>query len=87
VSQQKPLTPFFSTDPRVAPAPTAQPVEDEPQTFPATFTVHMPSGSTYACEHHAETIVAVAQFMGSTAMLSDAPAGAQCANCIQEAKW
>jgi hypothetical protein len=26
----KPLTPFMSTDPRVAPAPTPQPVEDEP---------------------------------------------------------
>jgi hypothetical protein len=33
----KPLTPFMSTDPRVAPAPTPQPVEDESEQSESQF--------------------------------------------------
>lgn len=75
--------PFQSSDPRVVPQPAEQ---QERQLFPATLTVHAPSGPTFACTRHASEIAAVLVCMGATAAMVPAPDGAQCANCINEAK-
>jgi len=54
--------------------------------FPATLTVHTPSGPTNACTHHAEKVVALFTFMGAYVNCTEAPEGSQCDNCINESK-
>lgn len=53
---------------------------------PATATVHWPSGPVDACAQHAKKLMMLAQFMGSHAVSTKAGDGAQCSNCINEAK-
>lgn len=54
--------------------------------FPATKTVHWPSGPTEACEVHAAQLVGLGRILGSHVGVSEAPEGAECANCANEAK-
>ena len=54
--------------------------------FPATFTMHAPSGATHACVKHARQIESLMRFMGAHVNATKAPEGAQCGNCVNEAK-
>ena len=56
------------------------------QCYAAVWTVHTPSGPTDACEAHAEKLAALFRFMGAYTNKTPAPEGAQCANCLNEAK-
>lgn len=53
-------------------------------TYPATKTVHWPSGPVNACDDHAAQIVGLAKFLGSHVGVTAAPDGAQCGNCQNE---
>lgn len=54
--------------------------------FPATKTVHWPTGPTDACDDHAAKMVSLGQIMGSHIAVTDAAADAECSNCINENK-
>lgn len=55
--------------------------------FPAVFRMHCPSGSTNACAKHARAIDGLFQRMwGTRVPATSAPQGAQCDNCVNEAK-
>jgi len=53
--------------------------------FPATITVHWPTGPTDCCEKHARELVGLGNFMGSHIAQTHAVEGAECQNCINEA--
>lgn len=61
-------------------------MEDTQDNYPAVFTVHTPSGPTDACIDHTNKMVALFRFMGTHVVFETAQAGAQCKNCINEAK-
>lgn len=52
----------------------------------ATRVVHTPSGPAHACDEHAEQLTGLYSFLGAHVVHTGAPDGAQCANCINEAK-
>lgn len=52
--------------------------------FPATITVHCPSGPVNCCEDHAEKVVGLMRFLGVNVAQTTPPDGAQCGNCINE---
>lgn len=54
--------------------------------YPATATVHWPSGPVDACDQHAKELMALGGFMGAHVVATKAPDGAQCSNCVNEAK-
>ena len=56
------------------------------QCYAAVWTVHTPSGPTDACEAHADKLQRLMSFMGAYTNKTPAPEGAQCANCLNEAK-
>jgi hypothetical protein len=56
------------------------------QRYAAVWTVHTPTGPTDACEAHADKIQVLMSFLGAYTNKTPAPEGAQCANCINEAK-
>lgn len=65
----------------------AKPVPADGQAFPATFTMHCPSGSTNACMKHARSIETLfSRMFGLRVPASPAPEGSQCDNCLNEAK-
>lgn len=57
-----------------------------PVRFPAVFTMHTPQGPTHCCVKHARQAEALFRFMGAYTNATKAPDGAECANCINEAK-
>ncbi len=56
------------------------------QEFPATHTVHWPSGPVDVCGEHASQLIALGNVMGSHIVATVAPEGAECVNCQNEAK-
>jgi bacterioferritin-associated ferredoxin len=54
--------------------------------YPATVTAHTVSGPVHSCEAHAQGIKALMSCMGTHVNFTAAPEGAQCANCVNEAK-
>lgn len=54
-------------------------------TFPATRTVHWPSGPVNACDNHAAQLVELSNFLGAHVGVTAAPNDSQCANCQNEA--
>lgn len=54
--------------------------------YAAVWTVHTPSGPTDACEAHADKIQRLMSFLGAYTNKTHAPEGAECANCLNEAK-
>lgn len=55
--------------------------------YPAVLTMHCPSGTTNACARHARTIQNLFGGMwGMRIASTPAPDGAQCDNCVNEAK-
>jgi hypothetical protein len=54
--------------------------------FPAQVVVHTPSGTTNACERHAHAVANVMRVLGAHVNTTPAEPGAQCDNCINEAK-
>lgn len=54
--------------------------------YPATKTVHWPSGPVNACDEHASQLLGLAGFLGSHVGVTAAPDGAECSNCANEAK-
>ena len=60
----------------------------ETTTFPATKLCHWPSGPVFACDEHAEKLVALGGMMGYHVGIQEIPDGLehQCANCINENK-
>lgn len=61
-------------------------MNDQPATFPAVFTVHTPQGPTDCCVKHAQAVEALFRFLGAHVNATKAADGAECANCINEAK-
>jgi len=62
---------------------TEQP--DESPKYPATYTVHCPSGPENACEEHARQLRGLYKFMGCHVGITKAPLGAECGNCKNKA--
>lgn len=59
--------------------------------YPAKYVVHWPSGPTnacdeHACDEHAAQLVHLGNFMGAHIACTEAAPGAQCQNCVNEAK-
>ena len=55
-------------------------------TFPATRTVHWPSGPVNTCDNHTAQLVGLSNFLGAYVGVTAAPDNSQCANCMNEAK-
>ena len=53
---------------------------------PAEFTVHTPTGPAHSCIKHARQIEGLMRLLGAHTHAVKAPDGAECANCINEAK-
>ena len=51
--------------------------------FPATVTVHWPSGPVSACDEHASGLVKLAEFLDSPVAVTVGAKG-ECANCRNE---
>lgn len=54
--------------------------------YPATCAVHCPSGPTNACDEHAHAVESLMRLMGARTVRTPVPEGAQCDNCVNEAK-
>lgn len=63
-----------------------QPVSDPVTKHPAEFTVHTPTGPVHSCIKHARQIEGLMRLLGAHTHAVKAPDGAECANCINEAK-
>ena len=72
--------------------PPAKPLTAEPEPaarvhhHPAEFTVHTPTGPVHSCVKHARQIEGFMRMLGAHTHAVKAPDGAECANCINEAK-
>lgn len=53
--------------------------------YPATQTVHCPSGPTNACDGHAEKLKSLMAFMGAHSNSTPLEQPAECDNCVNEA--
>ncbi len=49
--------------------------------YPATHTVHWPTGPIDACERHAGELEFLANHLGTHVGITKASAGAECINC------
>ncbi len=56
------------------------------ENYPAAVTMHCPTGPVHSCYMHAAQIRGLMGFLGTHVGETDAPDGAQCANCVNEAK-
>lgn len=54
--------------------------------YPATMIVHTPSGPVAACDIHAGKIANLMSFLGAHCAVALAAPGAECENCVNEAK-
>ena len=54
--------------------------------FPAAFTVHWATGPTPCCVKHARALVRLGAMLGTHVPATAAAEGAECENCINEAK-
>ncbi len=54
--------------------------------FPASVTVHWPTGPVNVCEKHADQLVGLARFMGTHVGVTKLEDDAQCSNCVSESK-
>lgn len=54
--------------------------------FPATHVVHWATGPVNCCEKHANELIQLSKFLGGHTIATKAEEGAQCDNCINEAK-
>ncbi len=54
--------------------------------YPASLTVHWPSGPVNCCASHAEKLVATGNFLGYHVGVTEAPQDSVCTNCENEAK-
>jgi len=52
--------------------------------FPATRTVHCPSGPVNCCDDHAHGLTTLMQMLGAHIVHTEAPEGAMCSNCVNE---
>lgn len=52
--------------------------------YPATQTVHCPSGPTNACDVHAAELKGLFAFMGAHVVSTKLDEPAECANCVHE---
>ena len=55
--------------------------------YPATRTVHCPSGPVNACDEHAKVITGLMRFLGTHVAHTAAPDNAECANCKNEKEF
>jgi hypothetical protein len=54
--------------------------------FPATRIVHWPTGPVAACDEHSLQLLGLSRFLGAHVGVSNAPDGAECGNCKNEAR-
>ena len=54
--------------------------------YPATCTVHSPSGATDACDEHARQIEAVMGMLGGHTNRTYLEKESECSNCVNEGK-
>jgi len=54
--------------------------------YPATHTVHWPTGPVHACEKHARQLVGLSNFLGGHVATTIAPPDSTCENCRNEKK-
>lgn len=52
--------------------------------YPATCTVHWPSGPVNSCAKHARELTGLARFLGSHVAVTTLTTPAACANCVNE---
>jgi len=52
--------------------------------YPATITVHWPTGPVDCCEKHAKELVGLSNFLGSHIVQTHAKEGSICCNCKNE---
>ena len=52
--------------------------------YPATCTVHWPTGPVNACEEHAKGIIAIGNHLGSHIIATKLEEPAECSNCKAE---
>lgn len=52
--------------------------------YPATQTVHCPTGPTNACDNRARDIKGLMSFMGTHVAATELTEPAECVNCINE---
>lgn len=53
--------------------------------FPATMTVHWPSGPVNTCDEHGQALAGLGRMLGSHIALTKLLKPAQCTNCVNEA--
>lgn len=53
--------------------------------YPATVTVHWPTGPVPACDRHASELLKLSNFLGSHVAVTGLSKPAECANCMSEA--
>lgn len=61
-----------------------KPIYDNPD-FPATHIAHWSTGPVACCDRHLAKLQALGGIMGVHVGVENAPIGAQCKNCINEA--
>jgi hypothetical protein len=54
--------------------------------YPAVNVVHWATGPVNACAEHTEKLLGLARFMGLHVGVTPCTDGAECSNCINEAK-
>lgn len=54
--------------------------------YPAAFTVHWATGPTPCCVKHARALINLGRMLGTHVPATAAAEGAECVNCINEAK-
>lgn len=54
--------------------------------YPATRTVHCPNGPVDCCDDHAAQLTGLMRFLGAHVVHTHPKDGAQCSNCVNEAK-
>ena len=65
-------------------APTGAGGQVERVVSDATHVAHWATGPVYACETHANQIVALGRFMGTHVAVTSAEPGHECSNCKNE---
>jgi hypothetical protein len=65
---------------------SAQGVPGVAPDYPAAFTVHWPAGPVPACVKHARALIGLGRVMGMHVPATAPEEGAQCTNCINEAR-
>jgi len=54
--------------------------------YPATYTVHWPTGPVDCCDEHAKGLILIGKHLGSHTVATKLEKPSECSNCVNEAK-